>query len=105
MNHTSPMTEAAQPFTVRVLPLDVQYDVEGDLTLLEGAELSRIELPSSCRNGTCRTCLCQLVSGSVCYTVEWPGLSAEEKTEGCVLPCVARPLTDVVLAQRLAKVR
>ena len=92
-------------FTVKVEPAGLQYDVEGDLTLLEAAEMSRIELPSSCRNGTCRTCMCQLVSGSVSYTVEWPGLSAEEKAEGCVLPCVARPLTDVVLEQRQAKVR
>jgi ferredoxin len=105
MHAMCPMTETAQTFTARILPTDLQYDVEGDLTLLEAAEMSRVELPSSCRNGTCRTCLCQLVSGSVSYTVEWPGLSAEEKAEGCVLPCVARPLTDVVLEQPLAKVR
>ena len=71
-------------FTVKVEPAGLQYDVEGDLTLLEAAELSRIELPSSCRNGTCRTCVCRLVSGEVTYTIEWPGLSAEEKAEGYV---------------------
>ena len=84
-------------FTVKVEPAGLQYDVEGDLTLLEAAELSRIELPSSCRNGTCRTCMCRLVSGQVRYAIEWPGLSAEEKAEGCVLPCVAYPETDVVI--------
>jgi ferredoxin len=89
-------------FTVQVLPADLQYDVEGDLTLLEAADLSRVQLPSSCRNGTCRTCICQLVRGEVAYTVEWPGLSAEEKAEGWVLPCVARPLSNVVLSQPLA---
>lgn len=89
-------------FTVHVQPADLQYDVEGDLTLLEAAEMSRIELPSSCRNGTCRTCMCRLVSGEVAYTVEWPGLSAEEKAEGWVLPCVARPLSNVVLDQPAA---
>ncbi len=92
-----------QLFTVQVMPADLQYDVEGDLTLLEAAELSRVELPSSCRNGTCRTCLCKLVSGEVAYTVEWPGLSAEEKTEGYVLPCVARPTSHVVLEQSQAR--
>jgi ferredoxin len=65
--------------------------------------MSRVQLPSSCRNGTCRTCICQLVSGEVHYTLEWPGLSAEEKAEGLVLPCVARPLTHVVLVQPEAK--
>ena len=97
------MQEPVQIFTARVLPSGLQYDVEGDLTLLEAAEMSRVALPSSCRNGTCRTCLCKLVSGSVRYTLEWPGLSAEEKTEGWVLPCVAQPLSDVVLDQPLAK--
>jgi len=86
-------------FTVQVLPADLQYDVEGDLSLLEAAEMSRIELPSSCRNGTCRTCICRLVSGEVTYSVDWPGLSAEEKAEGYVLPCVARPCSNLVIDQ------
>ncbi|PUE55450.1 2Fe-2S iron-sulfur cluster-binding protein [Limnohabitans parvus] len=96
------MSAPFQIFTARVLPANLQFDVEGDLTLLEAADLGRVQLPSSCRNGTCRTCMCQLVSGEVTYTVEWPGLSAEEKAEGLVLPCVARPLTDVVLMQAAA---
>jgi ferredoxin len=95
--------EIFEIFTVKVSPAGLQYDVEGDLTLLEAAELSRIELPSSCRNGTCRTCVCRLVSGEVMYTVEWPGLSAEEKAEGYVLPCVARPISNVVLEQTQAR--
>jgi ferredoxin len=92
-----------QVFSVKVEPAGLQYDVEGDLTLLEAAEMSRIELPSSCRNGTCRTCVCRLVSGEVAYTIDWPGLSAEEKAEGYVLPCVARPMTNVVLEQTQAR--
>jgi hypothetical protein len=39
----------------------------------------------------------------VTYTVAWPGLSAEEKAEGWVLPCVARPLSNVVLEQPAAQ--
>lgn len=101
---TSLMPEHIPLFTVRVLPADLQYDVEGDLTLLEAAEMSRVQLPSSCRNGTCRTCICQLVSGEVAYTVEWPGLSAEEKAESLVLPCVARPLSNLVLNQPAARI-
>lgn len=97
------MPEHFQTFTARVLPADLQFDVQGDLTLLEAAEMSRVQLPSSCRNGTCRTCLCQLISGEVRYTIEWPGLSAQEKAEGHVLPCVAQPLSNVVLDQPLAK--
>ncbi len=91
--------ECFQIFTVKVEPAGLQYDVEGDLSLLEAAEMSRVQLPSSCRNGTCRTCMCRMVSGEVTYTIEWPGLTAEEKDEGYVLPCVARPVSNVVLEQ------
>ncbi len=89
-------------FTVRVEPAGLQYDVEGDLSLLEAAEFGRVQLPSSCRNGTCRTCMCRLLSGAVRYDIEWPGLSAEEKDEGWILPCVAKPTSDVVIEQSAA---
>ena len=65
--------------------------------LLLSAEAAGVALPSSCRNGTCRACRCRLQSGQVTYTVEWPGLSAEEKAEGWILPCVALPLSDCIL--------
>ena len=74
------------------------FDAEASLTLLQSAEQAGIRLPSSCRNGTCRTCMSQLLSGQVRYDIEWPGLSREEKDEGWILPCIAYPLGDLVLA-------
>lgn len=65
--------------------------------LWRAARRAGIRLPSSCLNGTCRTCLCRMSQGQVSYIVEWPGVSADERAEGWVLPCVARALTDVVL--------
>lgn len=53
--------------------------------------------PASCRNGTCRACIGRLESGSVRYSVEWPGLLPEEKALGDVLPCVACPTSDLTL--------
>jgi hypothetical protein len=41
--------------------------------------------------------MCTLVSGSVSYRIEWPGLTKEEKAEGLILPCVATAETDLVL--------
>jgi ferredoxin len=66
-------------------------------TLLASAATAGFALPSSCRNGTCRACLCRILSGTVTYRIEWPGVSAEEKRDGFILPCVAYPATDVVL--------
>ena len=84
--------------TVTILPQGWQFSAGPDTTLLAAAELAGIRLLSSCRNGTCRTCLCRMHSGRVRYLVEWPGLSADEKKDGDILTCVAVPLTDLVLA-------
>ncbi|MCH7342368.1 2Fe-2S iron-sulfur cluster-binding protein [Pelomonas sp. CA6] len=66
-------------------------------SVLEAALAAGVALRSSCRNGSCRACLRELAEGRVRYRIEWPGLSAEEKAQGCILPCVAEPLTDLVL--------
>jgi ferredoxin len=90
---------------VRVLPGGFEFEAEAALevdegsgqTLLHAAEAAGIGMLSSCRNGTCRTCICQVVEGTVRHLVEWPGLSAEEKAEGWILPCVAVAYDDVTL--------
>ncbi|MEW7850219.1 2Fe-2S iron-sulfur cluster-binding protein [Massilia aurea] len=90
-------------YAVTVLPLGATVAAGASTTLLQALEAAGIELPSSCRNGTCRTCLCRLQSGTVAYTVEWPGLSLEEKRDGDVLPCVALARSDLVLNVPLAR--
>jgi ferredoxin len=74
-----------------------QFDAWSNQSLLLSLEQGGISWPSSCRNGTCRTCFSQLTSGSVRYEIDWPGLSAEEKAQGHILPCVAYPCSDVTL--------
>lgn len=71
-------------------------------SLLEAALAAGIRLPRSCRNGSCRACRCRLLAGAVSYRIEWPGLLAEEKAEGWILPCVALAQTDVVIDAPLA---
>jgi ferredoxin len=68
-----------------------------DRTLLQSLLAAGLPWSSSCRNGSCRSCLGRLESGSVRYLIPWPGLSAEEKAEGLVLPCVACPASDLRL--------
>jgi ferredoxin len=82
---------------VRIEPAGFEFEATPDRTLLQSAEAAGIELPSSCRNGTCRTCLCEMLDGRIRYRIEWPGVSADEKAEGWVLPCVAEPLCDLTL--------
>jgi ferredoxin len=86
-------------FTARFEPGGATFGVAEGQALLLAAEQAGIPLPSSCRNGTCRTCICRLVQGEIHYLIPWPGLLAEEKAEGWILPCVAHPLSDVVLSR------
>lgn len=78
-------------------PASQPFDAWSNLPLLVSIEQGGIDWPSSCRNGTCRTCIGRLDSGSVRYEIDWPGLFAEEKAEGYVLPCVAYPCGDLVV--------
>ena len=78
-------------------PQGWHFEAQCGLSLVESARAAGIVMPTSCRNGTCRACLCRLASGTVRYRIEWPGLSAEEKAEGWVLPCVALAAVDVVI--------
>ena len=82
-------TEPPDRFAVVVEPSGRCFDAPVGVPLLRAAREAGLILPSSCRNGTCRACICRLVSGRVRYAIEWPGLSADEKAEGLILPCVA----------------
>jgi ferredoxin len=84
-------------FQVTLLPHDLRFAACADESLLKAGLRAMAPMRSSCRNGSCRTCLCRMESGAIAYDIEWPGLTREEKADGLVLPCVARPLSDVVL--------
>ena len=88
---------------VHVLPQGETFEVEASDSLLKGAERAGWRWPSSCRNGTCRACLCRLQAGEIRYTLEWPGVSAEEKSQGWILPCVAQAVSDVTIVQSAAQ--
>lgn len=98
----TPTPTPAQGFPVVVMPLDSEVVGESTASILEAAESGGLRLPSSCRNGTCRACMCRLVEGTVRYRVAWPGLSAEEKVQGWILPCVAVPNEPVRIEQPAA---
>ena len=103
MESPAHLSDKAEPqhfcLRVSVWPGEPEVNVcaEPGQTLLQAMLAQGVDWPRSCRNGTCRTCLGRLAEGQVRYTVDWPGLSAEEKAGGCVLPCVAVPLEDVTL--------
>lgn len=84
-------------FRVEISSTSQSFNAPASVPLLQSALAAGVWLESSCRNGTCRSCICRLASGQVIYRIEWPGLSAEEKAEGYILPCVAYPASDLVI--------
>lgn len=74
---------------VVIEPQGLRFEARPGVSLVEAAREAGIVLPTSCRNGTCRACLCKVLSGRARHLIEWPGLSADEKRDGCILPCVA----------------
>ena len=89
-------------FTLRIEPLGRTLTVAPGQSLLEASLLDGAAPASACRNGTCRSCIARVLQGRVHHRIEWPGLSADEKAEGWVLPCVAVADSDVVLWQPLS---
>ena len=101
-----PSTQTPEPtrYRITLLPSGWQFDAPAGTPILLAAHAAGIKLPSLCRNGTCRACLCRArtdVAGGepapVAYRIEWPGLSREEKREGWLLPCCAHASADLVI--------
>lgn len=90
-------------FCVTLLPSHWQYQAGESDSVLESGEQAGVVLPSSCRNGSCRTCMTRVESGAVRHRITWPSLSKEEKQDGWILPCVAEPVSDLVLQAPAAR--
>ena len=73
-----------------------EFECDEDISILESAEDAGYNLPYSCRNGSCSSCTCKLISGSVDQEDQL-FLDDEQISEGYFLSCVAKPLEDCVV--------
>jgi ferredoxin len=74
----------------------VAYKVSPEENLLESSERNGVLIPSGCRQGVCGTCATRLLSGRVQMETE-EALNEEMRSQGYILPCVSRLLTDITL--------
>ncbi|WP_096287418.1 2Fe-2S iron-sulfur cluster-binding protein [Mycobacterium ahvazicum] len=93
---------AALRTDVQAAIVDVELDGERhrlrwprEQTLVEVMLDAGINVPHSCREGHCGSCVATVISGEV----EMAGgdvLGPEDRAEGLILGCQARPITDTI---------
>jgi ferredoxin len=76
---------------VRIRTADGQsFEVESGEIVLDAAMRQGVDIPYSCRSGTCRTCLSKVISGRIEHEEEWADdlmISPAEVADGFRLLC------------------
>jgi len=89
--------EAEPVGVLTILPDQVRMVVRQGETIFQALRRYGYALRAGCREGGCRACVLQLVSGEIEYRrpIADSVLSSEDRSQNLCLPCRAVPLTDV----------
>ena len=79
------MSAPLTTFTITIVPQGWQFPAEAGTTILAAAELAG------------------MWQRQVRYTVDWPGISPDERLDGYILPCVAVAESDLTVQARAVR--
>jgi len=82
-------------YTVSLNPSGKVFSIESESFILDTAIQANIHLPHSCRNGSCGVCKSRLLKGAVEHLEGMCGISSEDREDGYILTCVAKPKSDL----------
>lgn len=87
-------------YTIRLVKTGVSFSAADDEVILDAAERAGIILTHSCRGGTCRACLTQVISGCIEHDPEYVDVLSIDRSEvaaGFRLLCSSLACSDAEL--------
>ena len=86
---------------IHVVPSQRDFEARVDEPVLTAALRQHLNLPHSCKGGSCGTCRVRVLQGKIAYPHGRPiGITAAEEAAGHALICQARALGDLVIETR-----